>query len=302
MSEQHFAVMFADIAGSSALYKRVGDSEAKAAIFSALEKMAKLIKRHDGVLVKTIGDEVLCYFPAADLAVLTAKNLQTAFQQPVAHGFMPIKLGLRIGVHWGPAILENQDIFGDAVNTAARMVAAAKEDQIVTTVETVQALNPFLKERCRAFDVVRIKAFPKPIALFLVRWEDDVSSEATHVGTGFMTAQTKVPAEVVMAVHYQKQNFILNPLDEPFFMGRDANQVTLQVNIRCASRRHAWIEFRRGKYVLFDHSTNGTYVQFQGDKEILLKREELPLRGSGTVSLGQHIRVDREHLIQFDCT
>ena len=47
------------------------------------------------------------------------------------------------------------------------------------------------------------------------------------------------------------------------------------------------IERRRDKFVLIDHSSNGTYVTVQGEPEIVLRREELTLRGRGQVSFGQ---------------
>lgn len=301
VSEQLFAVMFADIAGSSALYKTMGDARAKAAIFTAIDKMSVLIKQHDGAVVKFIGDEILCYFSSADLAVLAASNLQKAFKHPLDDlPHSPI-LSLRIGVHWGPALLDKEDIFGDAVNTAARMVAAAKEQQVVTTPETVAALNPVLKTRCRAFDVAKIKTFPEPVVLYMVGWEQDMSSEATYVSTG--SGQQQRVADSTIHVRFQDQDFTVYSQDNPvFYMGREKEASGLWVNTRFASRRHAWIEFRRGKFVLFDHSTNGTYVTFQNDRELFLKREEMPLRGKGTISLGQRNAENATHLIEFSCT
>ena len=46
-----------------------------------------------------------------------------------------VSLAIRVGLHWGPALEENGDVFGDTVNIAARMVALAKAGQILTTAE-----------------------------------------------------------------------------------------------------------------------------------------------------------------------
>jgi adenylate cyclase len=301
MPEQFIAVMFADIAGSSALYKAVGDAAAKAAVFAAINKMSELIRGHDGALVKLIGDEVLCYFSSADLSVLAASNIQKAFQHPLENIAVSTMVSVRIGIHWGPAILDQNDIFGDAVNTAARMVTAAKEKQIVVTPETVNALNSLLKKRCRAFDLVKIKAFAKPVVLYIVSWEENMTSEATYVSTGMVKGQQAKQDETAIAVKFQGEELIVSSKAEIFYMGRDKQIVNLWVNTRFASRRHAWIEFRRGKFVLFDHSTNGTYVKYENDRELFLKREEIPLRGSGYISLGQHVVDNNSHVIVFSC-
>jgi predicted component of type VI protein secretion system len=55
------------------------------------------------------------------------------------------------------------------------------------------------------------------------------------------------------------------------------------------SRQHARIEKRRDKFVLADHSSNGTFVRLAGEAEICLRREELMLRGSGRIGVGHPV-------------
>ena len=69
-------------------------------------------------------------------------------------------------------------------------------------------------------------------------------------------------------------------------LGRDAGN-DLMVPDKMASRVHCKIEFRRGNFFLVDQSTNGTYVTLAGDAEVLLKREQIMLRGHGVICLGQ---------------
>jgi pSer/pThr/pTyr-binding forkhead associated (FHA) protein len=68
-----------------------------------------------------------------------------------------------------------------------------------------------------------------------------------------------------------------------------------------ASRHHAQIVYRKGKFVLIDQSTNGTFVKAQGGKEVYVQQEEAPLSGSGFISLGKAVTVDNEHLIYYSC-
>jgi len=68
-----------------------------------------------------------------------------------------------------------------------------------------------------------------------------------------------------------------------------------------ASREHARIVFRRGRFVISDSSTNGTYIKIQGSKEVYIHGEDYPLSGSGFISLGNSATIDNDHLIYFSC-
>ncbi len=65
------------------------------------------------------------------------------------------------------------------------------------------------------------------------------------------------------------------------------------------SRSHARIEYRKGQFVLVDHSTNGTFVMIKGKKGINLKRKEVALEGSGMIALGRKITPDSPKAIHF---
>ncbi len=75
----------------------------------------------------------------------------------------------------------------------------------------------------------------------------------------------------------------------------------LLINSSFASRAHAVIEYHRGKFVLKDQSTNGTYIGDESGREIYLRREELPLTGRGIISLGTSIASNPDHLIEYEC-
>jgi len=85
-----------------------------------------------------------------------------------------------------------------------------------------------------------------------------------------------------------------------FIIGR-AKDCDLSINSDLASRHHALLVYRKGKFVLVDQSTNGSFVKPQGGKETYVQAEELPLAGSGFISLGKAVTVDNEHLIYYSC-
>jgi len=82
-------------------------------------------------------------------------------------------------------------------------------------------------------------------------------------------------------------------------MGRDQS-ADLVVKERMASRAHGKIERRLDKFILTDHSANGTFVTIEGDKEIVLRREEFTLRGHGWIAFGQS-RTGATDVVEFFC-
>ncbi len=73
------------------------------------------------------------------------------------------------------------------------------------------------------------------------------------------------------------------------------------VDADCVSRHHAKLLYRKGKFVVVDQSTNGTFIKTQGGQEVFIQNEEYPLSGSGFISLGKTVSVDNENLIYFSC-
>lgn len=106
--------------------------------------------------------------------------------------------------------------------------------------------------------------------------------------------------EVQLYLTYHNTIKEINPKSDDFIIGR-SKQSNIIVNSDLASRQHAKIVYRKSKYVLIDQSTNGTFVKTQGGKEVYVQGEELPLSGSGFISLGKSVTVDNEHIIYFSC-
>ena len=85
-----------------------------------------------------------------------------------------------------------------------------------------------------------------------------------------------------------------------FVIGRGV-QSDLVVPARLASRIHARIEIRRGRFKVIDKSSNGTYIKTDDGENIYLRRQELLLWGSGIISLGEEVVEDSELNIRFVC-
>jgi class 3 adenylate cyclase len=168
---EKLAIMFADICDSTALYERVGDTLARHLTARCIEAMTRQIGPFKGKLIKTIGDEILCTFPDAELALAAACALQQTIRgMPPEHG---INLHIRLGFHYGEVLCEAGDVFGDNVNTAARVASSAKMDQIMTTQAVHDALPPLLQNKTRQIMNAELKGKQEKYPLFMVIWEED---------------------------------------------------------------------------------------------------------------------------------
>jgi adenylate cyclase len=270
--------MFADVSGSTSLYEKLGDQRALAAIESVLSELRKSTVLQDGRVVKTIGDEVMAVFPSVDGAMQAACDMQSRVAA-IPQGDNT-RLAIRVGFHFGPAIEEKGDFFGDAVNTAARMAGLAKGGQIITSGQTVDALSPLLQASTREIDALQVKGKQDEIRIFEVIWQD--SADLTAMADRDLPVNTPVSS---LTLTYGARTLKLGAEQKSVSLGRDAGN-ELVVPDKMASRVHCKIEYRRGNFFLVDQSTNGTYVTVDGDAEILLKREQIMLRGRGVICLG----------------
>lgn len=293
-TSQRQAIMFADVSGSSALYKRLGNERAKAIIDQAVHFMTALTIVQEGTLVKTIGDEVMTRFDSCAHACETAVAIQKRCAKEPQLKF----LGIRIGIAYGESLVTPQDVFGDTVNDAAFVAHIARANQIVITQSVVDALPAQLQRECQMFDRVHLKGDQEKSLIFRLLWEPRGNQDQT---TQVMALQevTRFVEQFQLNLRLQGRQIQLLPEQMPFYIGRDPNKSHLLVENGLASREHCHIEFRRGKYVLIDHSTNGTYVCGEEQAPIYLRREELPLRGSGEISLGQPVDQATDWLLHY---
>lgn len=293
-SNQRQAIMFADVSGSSALYKQVGNEQAKRIVDDAVSHMAATTIVHEGIVVKTLGDEVMARFESASVACKVA----IAIQQRSSREFAHIGLGIRIGVAVGDTLVTATDVFGDTVNDAAYVAHIARANQIVLTQAVVDELSEDLMHQCQLFDRVNIKGEQQKTAIYRLAWE---APQERNMATRVMPVQeiTRFVNNLALTLTVNGAVYELLPGKTPFRIGRDPAKVDMFIDNVLCSREHCHIEFRRGKYVLIDHSTNGTYVQEAEKTAVYLRREETPLQGTGIISIGQQIDITKPWLIHF---
>ena len=293
-TRQPLAILFADVSGSTRLFEQRGDAEARRIIAAVLDALSAVCTSHGGRVIKTIGDEVMCTFPSALQGLIAACDMQRRVARDAA--FARDAVGIRVGVHFGEALVEADDVFGDAVNVAARMAALAKREQIVTTAASLEGLTHVGGLRSRSLGRARVSGKLLPIEIVDLIWQDDTSDLTTVQRAVRMDEPDAGGARLVL--RHRGRVIELTEQSEPFTLGRDAGS-SLVVEAEWVSRHHATIEFKKGHFVVADRSTNATYVQLGDDAELRLHRDELHLRRSGTISLGQSATLNQQDLLHF---
>ena len=297
MSEQRpITILFADIAGSTKLFETRGDVEARALTSQVLNALTQITLRHSGTVIKTIGDEIMCTFPGPSNALHASVDMQRRVAGDLA--WARDHLAIRIGLHHGEALLEDGDVYGDAVNTAARMAQLAKREQIVTTSSTVVGVSSAASFRIRSLGEAMVKGKQNGVDIVDLLWQED-NSNVTMVAKAIRLDQLPSSHKLVMRTRGELTE--ISELSNSYGMGRDPGNQCI-VDNEWVSRNHALIEFSRGQFLITDRSTNGTYVKIGADDEIRLHRDSMPLRKSGSISLGQAMEKDPASVVFFQCT
>jgi adenylate cyclase len=285
-------VLFADVSGSTKLYESVGDAMAHAAIDACVKMFKEVTEARSGWVVKTIGDEVMSVFPDAGDGARAATEMQTKLSEMEPVGGNP--MGARIGFHFGPIMKRDNDVFGDTVNLSARLTEMAAKGQIITSLETVEKLDALFRMQCRRLYSIPVKGKEKEIDICELMWTD--SDDAT---TMVADRETRTQTSTRLTLRYGDRTIVIPDDRKSIVLGRDAS-ADLVVADRMASRAHCEIDVRQGKFVIGDRSANGTFVNVDGDTEMVLRREEAILRGHGYITLGQSLKTATEK-VEFTC-
>lgn len=288
-------ILFADVSGSTKLYESQGDKKARALIAQVIRLMTDATAKNDGTLIKTIGDEVMCRFPGPDETAQAALDMVESVAG-AAIGAAGVSLAIHVGFHFGPVVLEERDIFGDAVNLAARMVNLAKRDQVLTTAATVALLSPRLRKAARQIDRAAVRGKKDPIDVYELVWQE---AESTQV-VGSVWA---VPAQVAVAksrlvIMMGGQEYEVSDTHPSLTVGR-GEQNELVIPNHQASRLHARIDYRNGRYLLSDQSINGTWVLEASKEARLVRHDSVDLAGSGMLAFGHPPAPGEPDLVRY---
>src|SRR5258706_9421519 len=208
------AILFADVSGSTALYELLGDKPAAKAIEACLNELRGIVAKHDGQVVKTIGDEIMVVFGNGQAACNAAMEMQ---QRVLA---LPptsaVKLAIRIGFHFALVLEDTGDFWGDGVNTAARLAALAKAGQILTSGAPANALPAEQRSSLRDLDAIQVKGKHDAVRVFELMWGD------TEDATQFAGRASSAKVEIRLTLEVGERTMEFPCVKTALSLGRDS--------------------------------------------------------------------------------
>jgi adenylate cyclase len=290
-ADNEVTIMFADIVGSTRLYELLGDEAAEKLVTATLKQLSEIAGRSDGVTIKSGGDDILCHFPTAEDALAAAREMHLFLADKTAPS-RDYKTSIRIGAHQGPVIQSAGDIYGDAVNLAARVAGLARGGKTLISGYTFEQLPQASRKCCERFTTTTVKGKELPIDVYDVVWEQ--TAELTRI-VGNEVANA---IQSILTIRYG-DNIIKMSANTitSISVGRGQDR-DLIIPSQQASRQHCKIECNRGKFILVDNSANGSYVN-HNRTELFFHQERVPLLGEGYISLGEPSEDNRDFLLHY---
>jgi adenylate cyclase len=301
-------VLFADLRGSTSMYETLGNADATAVVTRSVALLARIVAAHRGQVVKTLGDGLMAVFETPAESVAAADDMHDSMARigmgeeshgdaandaqadedegsgaPTLPARPPVPLKLQVGLAQGEVVEMSGDVFGDAVNVAARLLDHAGDNETLATASVVEQLGEWERSRFRSLDKMQLRGRVEPVHVHLqeaVRRFGDTAATAY----GDMLIPVSEPEGIRLV--WLDLNRIYAGTSLPVILGRSP-QATYIIDDTRVSRSHARIDWHGGTFQLVDLSYNGTYVRFDNDPEIIsLRRGACTLHGSGVIGLG----------------
>jgi adenylate cyclase len=283
-------ILFADLRGSTSMYLKIGNEAATQVVTQSVSLLRQIIVHHGGRVVKTLGDGLMAMFSSPAAAVAAADDMLGSLERIGAPGDGALPLNLRmdplrlqVSLAHGEVIEMSGDVFGDAVNVAARLIDHAGDDETLVTADVLDGLNAATQQRFRSPVKMQLRGRVEPVHVYRLEAPSCVGDTASTVFGDI--AATAPEAEGIRLV-WLDQNRVFAGSNLSLVLGRSP-QATYIIDDTRVSRSHARIVWHGGTFQLTDLSYNGTYVRFDNDPKIIgLRRGECTLHGSGVIGLG----------------
>lgn len=278
-------VLIADITGSTSLYDRLSDQDALAQVSTILAQMRSMIEDNGGHCVKSQGDDTLSFFGDANQAFLAARSMIDA---DWGEG-----LGVHAGVHFGEVLSQDSDIYGDAVNTAARLASLAKASELLIGDTVFEQLAEPTRLLCVSMGGLKLKG----------------KREATQVhsfSVSDLKTQTVLFGNADLHIGPRTESAALSCADDEWNLS-DGESLAVGRSSDCqavldhpwVSRKHGLFELRTAQLEYTDHSSSGSTVITSDGQEFSLQRRSMLLSGEGQILVGTRDRSISGSIIRY---
>ena len=283
-------VLFADLRGSTAMYETLGNTDATAVVTQSVAVLARIVDARGGKVVKTLGDGLMAVFETPPAGVAAADDMHDSMGrigtpgEAQAEPALPtVPLKLQVGLAHGEVVEMQGDVFGDAVNVAARLLDHAGDNETLATQSVLAMLGDWDQSRFRSLGGMQLRGRAEPVQVHL---QEPVRRFGDTAATAYGDMLVPTPEPEGIRLVWLDVNRIYAGASLPVVLGRSP-QATYIIDDNRVSRSHARIDWHGGTFQLVDLSYNGTYVRFDNDLEIIsLRRGACTLHGSGVIGLG----------------
>lgn len=276
-------LLIAEITGDAPLLDKLGAVETQRAVERCRNRAERAIVAFAGLTIEAVGRTLLARFTRSDSAAQAAFDLRERVRQlpPVSGVTLTIRAALHISeLDSNGAPTEN------ALSTCRELVAAATAGQIVLSRQAADALPEGWRAHLGPAGIAGLQreafifqgnVLPQPAMA------PEVSAPAASIqpaANGSPAAHASDAQRNAMMLRHS-WNMLMVSDNRPIVLAGREEGNDLVIADRRASRHHARIEKRNGRYILIDTSTNGTFMLDESGNETALHRTEaeMPLRG-----------------------
>jgi len=196
------AIMFTDIVGYSALAQK-NEALALKLLEEHRQLLRPLFRKHQGTEIKTIGDAFLVEFTSTLEAIRCAAEIQEALKDyDAAASGQSVKIQIRIGLHMGDVVYQENDVFGDGVNIASRIEPLAKPGGICLSQQVYDQVHNKFAGKVIKLGAVTLKNIQTPLNVYrlLLPWEKGRSAFANQLAFRVRQKKTRTTVTAVLVL------------------------------------------------------------------------------------------------------
>lgn len=135
-------ILFTDITGSTTFFKTHGDISGRLMLQRHYDMLSPIIKHYEGTIVKMMGDSIMVLFDNSYKAVKAAIQMQRRLSEYNVNLPWNELIRIRIGINSGKGIIEDNDVYGNVVNEASKLISIGQPEQILVSESIYEKLQP----------------------------------------------------------------------------------------------------------------------------------------------------------------
>lgn len=271
-------VMFTDIRGSTAYFEKHGDVAGLMLVHECNGMVRRMVQKHGGRVIKTIGDGTMSTFEDCAQSVAAAVQMQVAMADMNSQRTPEEQVAIRIGLHYGSGIVKSNDVFGDVVNMASRVESAATPGQVLVSQPLYERVSSF-GFRIEELGRFALKGKTEEQLLYEVSWKG-VTTQGTLVAPDSPAAEPKpAPGYKLQVIKQDGTVGAEYLLKSALTIGRSEGDIRFPSDATM-SALHARIMLEDGRVLVEDISQGGESVFVRLSAAYTLQDNDVVIMGN----------------------